>query len=259
MGQSLANAAVSGMSNRKHSEDTDSFLSEGDIDGLLAFHRRTFGGLSMMAGKDDDDADDDDQDDDAEDGNDDDGDDDGDDDDDDDDDKDTESDADRRIKELSAEGKKKRIRIREQKARIAELERELAAKGKTKSKDDEDDSDSEEVASLTADRDKLLTDNEGLRIQVAFLKNAKHAWKNPAAALKLADLSDVEINDDGEVDGLDEALDALAESDPYLLKGKDETDETPKVKKSGQRSGTQRKKGNANRDALLKKYPALRR
>lgn len=263
MGQSLAEAAVRGTQPTTGlSTEARELLDAGDIEGLMAFHRRTFGGFVMEV---DDDADEDD--DDTDDG------DDADEDDDEDDNEDNKSKksaAQKRIEELSAEAKQHRKkasergrRIRELEARLAELEK---GSGKGKQGNDDEDDKSEEVTQLKSDFEKVLTDNEQLRIENAFLRNTKFQWKNPKAALKLADLTDVEINDDGEVEGLDDALEALAKSDPYLLaeKGKqgddddEDDDDKPKAKRTGQPTGKS-KKGQPNRDKLIAKYPALRR
>ena len=68
-----------------------------------------------------------------------------------------------------------------------------------------------------AERDKLREANRQITLEKAFLEDNKYKWKNPKTALKLADLTKVEVEDDGKVTGLTAALDALAKSDPYLL------------------------------------------
>lgn len=65
---------------------------------------------------------------------------------------------------------------------------------------------------------KLQTVNNELALKVAFLSDNSFSWHNPERALKLVDLSQVEIRDDGTVTGLKEALKALATSDAYLVK-----------------------------------------
>ena len=261
MGQSLAGAAVSGKFATNLSEESRAALESGDLGKLFEINRARFGGLQMKA--DDDAADDDD----TSDEDDDDADDDADDDEDDEDD-DEPSEADKRIQELSAEAKKKRLRIRELKAANKKLQEELDAAKKGKKTDDSDDTEDESTGQLKKDFETMLSANEQLRIQLAFVSNTKHQWKDPEAALKLADLSDVEIDDDGQVEGLDEALEELAKSKPYLLaesksEDDDEDDEDgddkrKRRRKVGQPTGG-RKKGNPNRDSLVKKYPALNR
>lgn len=82
--------------------------------------------------------------------------------------------------------------------------------------------------------DKLRRDNQELeakakraeadlaeaRISNAFLTANSHDWANPATALRLLDRSKITIDSEGEVMGVKDAADALAKSDPYLLKPK---------------------------------------
>ena len=54
----------------------------------------------------------------------------------------------------------------------------------------------------------------------AFLRTSgdlKIAWKNSTAALKLAELADLTINDDDSVDGITDAVKDLAKEHPYLV------------------------------------------
>lgn len=98
------------------------------------------------------------------------------------------------------------------------------------------------------------------RINNAFLLNNTVAWHNPQTALNLLDLSDVTISEDGTVKGIDKAIEALQKSDPYLVKPKDDTkgdDLGPSGSQVG--SGSKDGKGKTSREALLEKYPALRR
>jgi hypothetical protein len=256
---SIADAAVRGGRTVPISPE-QAALTAGDVDELIAIKRSIFGGYTMI----EDDGSDDDGDDDTDDG--DDGDDDGDDEDDD------GSDArDEEIKTLKAENKRRRLKAREQDQKIRDLEKQIQGLAKGKGKKDGDDGDaddsSERVTELEQDREALLGSNADLRIENAFLKSNKYAWKNPSTALRLLDRSEIDLGDDGEVEGLEEALDALAKSDPYLLAEQkdddddDEDDEKPKPRKrTGQPVQKKRtNKGQPNRDALLAKYPALRR
>lgn len=269
--QSLEGAAVSGMSEYVLSPEQRALLTDGDVEGLLELHRSQFGTAVM---EDDDENDDESEDD--EDG--DDSEDDADDDADGDEDEDGEDDdkakgktkkptaAERREQELKAENKKFRLRSVARQKRIAALEAEVAElkRGKGKPKKDEEASDEDESQvdpEVTRKLEQANRANEDLLIRLEFMANNKHSWKNPKAALKLLDLSDVEINEDGEVEGLEEAIEELAKSEPYLLdKGTEEKDETKRRRRgaTGQPTGGQRK-GNPNRDKLISKYPALRR
>lgn len=63
----------------------------------------------------------------------------------------------------------------------------------------------------------LAASNKELALKTAFLEDNSYKWQNPKRALQLVDLSQVEIQADGTVSGLKDALKALATSDPYLL------------------------------------------
>lgn len=77
------------------------------------------------------------------------------------------------------------------------------------------------VKTIEADRDKAREHASSLTIRLAALtlKNAPD-WEDVETALKLADLSDVDVSDDGKVDrrALRSALNALAKEKPYLVK-----------------------------------------
>lgn len=107
-----------------------------------------------------------------------------------------------------------------------------------------------------------------LQVENALLRNTTHTWVDPTAVLRLVDLSGVEFNDDGTVDGLDEALDDLAAKSPYLLAPKgqaddDDDDDEPKPRRSGDKTTSRQKNSKASKAAdkarLLAKYPGLKR
>jgi hypothetical protein len=264
---SISDTAVSGGMTRHISPEARAALDQGNLTELFDLQSIRFGGWTMMADADD-------QDDDADDGDDDPDDDDDDDDDDDADDKGKKPTAEqKRIEELAAENKRRRLKAAKQDKELKELQAQIqklsGSKPSDKKDDDKaDDKSDESTAKVTeletklAEKDRLAED---LLIRLEFSTNTKHSWKNPKAALKLLDLSEVTIGDDGEIEGLEDAIDALAKSDPYLLKDEDDEDEDDKDKrkqtKTGQRSGggRQRKTGVPNRDKLVAKYPALRR
>jgi hypothetical protein len=116
----------------------------------------------------------------------------------------------------------------------------------------------------------LQETNRKLALENAFLKDNTHQWQSPARALQLADLKEVEIDDDGSVHGLRKALDALAKSDPYLLKPKADDDNAggDDSRQQQRQQGTGRRPGSgkqteaaeaARQQALRQKYPGLRR
>lgn len=112
------------------------------------------------------------------------------------------------------------------------------------------------LAQTQAALDAALLDN-------AFLTENTHQWQNPARVLKLVDREAVEIKD-GKVVGVKEALQALAQSDPYLLKPAEGSAGEGSGTKTGGATGpsTGGKKtgdGTPSREDLARKYPALRR
>jgi hypothetical protein len=167
-------------------------------------------------------------------------------------------DANAKIAALQAE------KDRHYKLRMEAEKRATEAEKFKKDLEDKDKSELEKATSELAELQKstgsLQSENEKLRLEVAFLKDNSHKWQNPARALQLADLSGVTI-EDGKVVGLDKALTALAKSDPYLLKNADDEDEdNDKGGPTGQQHNRNKGsgKGGADKAALAKKYPALR-
>lgn len=82
-----------------------------------------------------------------------------------------------------------------------------------------------DYADAQAQVEKLTATNRDLALKVAFLSDNTYLWHAPERALKLVDMSQLEIQEDGSVRGLKDALKALATSDPYLIK--QEVKETP--------------------------------
>lgn len=101
-----------------------------------------------------------------------------------------------------------------------------------------------------------------LSLQVAFLKDNTHEWVDPDAAMRLANLEGVEIEDDGSVHGLSAALDELAAGKTYLLKPKEQV-KKPEPRKTGDPADKGGNKGDkdeqARRAGLEKRFPGLRR
>lgn len=117
-----------------------------------------------------------------------------------------------------------------------------------------------DYADATKERDALRVKTREQALENAFLKDNKYKWKNPAAALKLADLTKVDVQDDGTVTGLTAALDALAKSDSYLIDvTKDETtnEQTGSTGAPGT-NGTRGQQTGPNLKAMAARIPALR-
>jgi hypothetical protein len=76
-------------------------------------------------------------------------------------------------------------------------------------------------AELESRATKAEADLAEARISNAFLTANSHEWANPATALRLLDRSKIQIDPStGDVSGVKDAAEALAKSDPYLLKPK---------------------------------------
>ena len=162
-----------------------------------------------------------------------------------------------RIKALSDEAAKRRV---ENKQLKADLDKALA---RIKEIDDADKSEvdrlTEQVAELTSKQEEAEASLREARLHNAFLASNKYTWHEPETALKLVDLSEVEIEEDGSVKGMDKALKALADSKPFLVRKEEEEDEpkTPTGTPAG--SGGRKDKSKLDRERLEKKYPAIRR
>jgi len=117
-----------------------------------------------------------------------------------------------------------------------------------------------ELTSLRSENETLRTQVQKLSHSNAFFSDTDHEWVDPEAALRLADLSNVEIDENGVTHGLKPALDKLAQDKPYLLKPKTEDKKAPqksgdKSSKSGPKSKEQQQQ---KRTKLAGSYSALR-
>lgn len=125
------------------------------------------------------------------------------------------------------------------------------------------------VGAVESERDKLMETNKGLSIKLAALAmigDGMPVWEDPDVALRLADLSDVDISDEGKVDkrALKSALKALAKEKPYLVKKAvkasdgdgNESGATGGTKMNGNRKGST---GTPDRTALASRFPVLGR
>lgn len=93
------------------------------------------------------------------------------------------------------------------------------------------------------------------RKENAFFANTKYDWQNPKAALQLLDKTKLDFDADGTVTGMDDAIEALAKSDPYLLKPKTEAKEEPKPGTvPGTNGGT---KATPSATQLSKRFPVM--
>jgi chromosome segregation ATPase len=153
--------------------------------------------------------------------------------------------------------------------RAADQRRDAAEKEAQKLKDaqlSEGERQVKELNETKAQNAELQGKIKQLQIENAFVTDNKHDWHDARAALKLADLSGVEISDDGTVKGLKEALEAVAKSAPYLLKSKTDAGTAEAEKDKGKETngnGVTGVGGGANgasgndTNALLKRFPQL--
>lgn len=172
-------------------------------------------------------------------------------------------DPDKKIQDLNEE-KDRHFNLR----KTAEKERDDALRRLKEIEDkdkDEQTKTQERVQELETTVASLRDQNQKLAVENAFLKENTYAWQSPEVALRLADLSSVEIDKEGKVVGLKAALDKLAKDNPFLLKPKDESDNkggSGNPPPSGDAPGSRRGAGgdaNADKERLRQKYPALRR
>lgn len=172
--------------------------------------------------KDDDEDDDDDSDDDE------------DDDDEDDDDDDDELDEDEAKAELkavraalkaaNAQGAKRRTSVKALKTRLAKAERDLAASRTSKPKADDDKGTEVDVEAVKSSAKLEAEQAAEVKVKRAEVRGALRAAGVKADVLdkaaRLIDLDDLDVNDDGSVDGIDEAIADARKSVPGLFGGK---------------------------------------
>ena len=132
-----------------------------------------------------------------------------------------------------------------------------------------------EAEKLKADLDEASTERDTYRDKFtklartnAFLmasQKLKVNWNNASTALKVGDFDDLEINDDGSVDGMEQAVKDLAKEHPYLVakeQSGDEEDGTKRPPKSGSVVGSKNKgkkpEGELSDEDIRKRFPALR-
>jgi hypothetical protein len=168
-----------------------------------------------------------------------------------------------------------RTRLRVQERENAELKARLQAlEDKDKPKDEVAKRDADEARSKA---EKLESKARQLTLENAFFRANQVDWVDPADALKLVDLEDVDVDEDGTVDPvqLRKALRALAKAKPHLVKKIDtkgsaqdddsddeDEDDEPRSRQSASTMNRQRRgtKGKApSRQELAKKFPVLNR
>jgi hypothetical protein len=117
-----------------------------------------------------------------------------------------------------------------------------------------------------ADEKGTGDERDALRIELAFARAAGGQFVDADAAWKLADRALMSVGDDGSVAGAEEAVEALAEANPFLLAPApdDRPDRNPfnEARSSGRvmngRKKTASETSTYNIAELRKRYPALR-
>lgn len=165
-------------------------------------------------------------------------------------------------KRLHDEAKKHRLEAKAAKKERDDLLRE---------KQEREDKDKPELERLKGENETLKA--EVAKLQERDLTNSVKSEFGMKYAKQFQDAEDAldilvrrhkfEVDDDGEVEGLDEAVKDLLAKKPYLAasgsKDSDEDDDSSGEPSGRRVGGKGKKKGNADQEALLKKYPALRR
>jgi len=131
-----------------------------------------------------------------------------------------------------------------------------------------------ELDKVKTERDELKTVNDELSTnlnrraaQVAILMSPEaKRFRSTKVIDRVIDYSEAEFDDDGNVTNIKDLLDDVAQNYPELLapvNDDDEDDDEPKNKKnkgpSGDPMNRGKNKGGPDREALIKKYPALQR
>lgn len=74
-----------------------------------------------------------------------------------------------------------------------------------------------DTAALTETNQRLVGQLKEQAVELAFLRDNKVRWKDSAAALKLLDRSQLQVGDDGTVEGVKLASEKLAKQYPFMV------------------------------------------
>lgn len=175
--------------------------------------------------------------------------------------KDDKSDTEAALRRENRERRQEANRLRREKDAAETKLRELTDKDKSEAELAKRD-----LEEATQRLTKAEERNRSNSIELAFFRSNKHDWHSPAAAIRLLDSKDIEVDDDGEITGMPEALDKLAKDHPYLLKAKadkddadDSKDEKPGGKSGASVGGKGKKDPAKTREEYARRFPAIRR
>lgn len=120
------------------------------------------------------------------------------------------------LSKASGSSKVKRDRIKKLRDELAEAQRKPTPK-----KTDDDESDKPDADAIRAEADRAANERANTRIVKAEARGALAvagvAPDRVARAVGLLDLKGIDVDDDGEVDGLDDAIDSLKREWPELF------------------------------------------
>lgn len=183
-----------------------------------------------------------------------------------------------RVEDAEARAARYKKRMQAADRKNSELAARVAALEKGKGEGDKDGEPSKELTEAKQEVESLRAANSTLRVENSFLLNNKFSWHDPedVLALVLKD-EDVEVDEDGNVEGMEAALKRIAKKKPWLVKQADSTgdddgddddddedeDDAPAARRTrrpsgGAQNGRRGTKG-ADRQQLIQTYPALNR
>lgn len=135
-----------------------------------------------------------------------------------------------RIRRLNAENKSRREALEAAEERLRAIEDKDKSELEIAKRDYEE---------LKAKYERVPETLNSLRIENAFLKLSGYDWHDPDDALEyLRKTGEVTIDDDGTVDGLEQAVKDLAKKKPYLLKGEEDNEEEPRQRRTSGARGS---------------------
>lgn len=190
--------------------------------------------------------------------------------------KDDDDDEDDALAEANARAERYKKRMRAADRRANDLDTRL--KALEKGDKDGDGEPSADLVTAQKEVETLREVNSTLRVENSFLLNNTFTWHDPkdVLALVLKD-DDVEVDEDGEVQGIAAALKKIAKAKPWLVKkdekpaddadddeddDDEEDDDRPAARRrrpsGGAQNGKRGTKG-ADRAQLVQTYPALNR
>lgn len=163
---------------------------------------------------------------------------------------------------------KRRSDAEKEAADLRKFKDEAERKGNT-----ELDNTKKDLTTISKDHETLKGKFAKLARVNAFLTASaqeKISWHDPEVAQRAADLEELEIDEDGKVEGIRDAVKALAKSKKFLVKTEDDSDDDEDSKTRTRRSGNgvgsaagkgkgKQEKGKLTDEQLRARFPALNR